>query len=99
MLFEKHFACPLGHFSISVTTSDHAKATGHPSEIEEALAVGDHSKQEKLQRRFLESVPEMKQIVAPLLTARKNPPRGQPTLVMKERPSLQSTVHASASPG
>jgi hypothetical protein len=28
----------------------------------------------------------MKPIIAPLLTARKNPPRGQPTLVMKERP-------------
>jgi len=87
MLFEKHFACPLGHFRISMTTSDHARATGHPAEIEEELAIGDHSKREKLQRRFLESIPEMKQVITPLLIARKNPPRGQPTLVMKERPT------------
>lgn len=87
MLFEKHFACPLGHFRISVTTSDHAGATGHPAEIEEAIAANDSSKREALQRRFLESAPEMKQTVAPLLAARKNPPRGQPTLVMNERPA------------
>lgn len=94
LLFEKHFACPLGHFRISVTTSDHARATGHPAEIEEALVIGDQSKQEKLQRRFLESIPEMKKVVAPLLMARKNPPRGQPTLVMNERPdSNPRTTH------
>lgn len=87
MLFEKHFACPLGHFRISVTTSDHAEATGHPAEIEEALAANDSSKREVLRHRFLETAPEMKQTVAPLLAARKNPPRGQPTLVMNERPA------------
>jgi len=87
MLFEKHFACPLGHFRISVTTSDHAGATGHPAEIEEALAANDSSKREVLRHRFLETAPEMKQTVAPLLAARKNPPRGQPTLVMNERPA------------
>ncbi|MDZ4402734.1 PSD1 and planctomycete cytochrome C domain-containing protein [Prosthecobacter sp.] len=87
MLFEKHFACPLGHFRISVTTSDHAIATGHPLEVEEALAANDSSKREVLLRRFLETAPEMKQVTAPLLAARKNPPRGQPTLVMSERPA------------
>jgi hypothetical protein len=87
MLFEKHFACPLGHFRISVTTSDHATATDHPFEVEEALAANDSSKREVLLRRFLETAPEMKQAAAPLLAARKNPPRGQPTLVMSERPA------------
>jgi|UniRef100_UPI003782E918 hypothetical protein len=87
MLFEKHFACPLGHFRISVTTSDHATATGHPFEVEAALAAKDSSKHEVLLRRFLETAPEMKQAAAPLLAARKNPPRGQPTLVMSERPA------------
>ncbi len=87
MLFEKHFACPLGHFRISVTTSNHAAATGHPFEVEEALAANDSSKHEVLLRRFLETAPEMKQAAAPLLAARKNPPRGQPTLVMSERPA------------
>lgn len=86
MLFEKHFACPLGHFRISVTTSDHASATGHPAKVENALAANDQTKREVLLRRFLETAPEMKQAAAPLLAARKNQPRGQPTLVMNERP-------------
>jgi len=134
MLFEKHFACPLGHFRISVTTSDHATATGHPAEVEELLAnrrtgvatarpsqtastspsaststePGDSAKQANpaastspaehtrpttdrdhaiLLRRFLETAPEMKQAAAQLAALRKNPPRGQPTLVMSERPA------------
>ena len=92
LLFEKHFACPLGHFRLSVTTSDHATATGHPAEVEEALAAKDMTKKSLLLRRFLETAPEMKQAVAPLLAARKNPPRGQPTLVMKERPASNPRV-------
>ena len=87
MLFEKHFACPLGHFRISVTTGDHAAATGHPAAVEEALATGDATNQDLLLRHFLETAPKMKEAVAPLLAARKNPVRGQATLVMKERPA------------
>ncbi|MCP5560930.1 MAG: PSD1 domain-containing protein [Verrucomicrobiaceae bacterium] len=85
MLFEKHYACPLGHFRISVTSSPHASATGHPAEVEEKLASGQRSP--ALLQRFLETAPEMKRVVAPLVAARKNPPRGLPTLVMKERPA------------
>ena len=92
MLFEKHFACPLGHFRISVTTSDHAEATGLPAEVEEALATGDKSKHEMLLRSFLETADEMKQAAAPLLAARKNPPRGQATLVMDERPASNPRI-------
>ena len=87
MLFEKHFACPLGHFRISVTTSDHATATGHPAEVEDALATNDQTKRAILLRRFLETAPETKQAAAQLAALRKNPPRGQPTLVMSERPA------------
>lgn len=85
MLFEKHFACPLGHFRISVTTGDHAAATGLPAAVEAALATGDATKQDLLLRHFLETAPEMKEAVAPLLAARKSPVLGQATLVMKER--------------
>lgn len=97
MLFEKHFACPLGHFRLSVTTSDHAEATGHPLEVENALAkerdlpspskTGLGKPGSLMLMCFLETAPEMKQAAAPLLAARKNPPRGQATLVMHERPS------------
>ncbi|MFZ4764599.1 MAG: PSD1 and planctomycete cytochrome C domain-containing protein [Roseimicrobium sp.] len=87
MLFEKHFACPLGHFRLSVTSSDHATATGHPHEVEDALATNDQAQRDLLQRRFLETTPEMKAAVAPLMAARKRLPRGQATLVMQERPA------------
>jgi len=87
LLFEKHFACPLGHFRISVTTSDHASATDHPADVEEILFSGDDSPRDRLMRQFLETAPEMKAAAAPLLAARKNPPRGQATLVMRERPA------------
>ena len=87
LLFEKHFACPLGHFRLSVTTGDHARATGHPFEVEQALAARDLSQRELLRRRFLETAPEMRAAVAPLLAARRTPPRGQPTLVFHERPA------------
>jgi hypothetical protein len=87
MLFEKHFACPLGHFRLSVTTSDHAEATGHPFEVENALATNDSTKREVLMREFLVTAPEMKQAAAPLLAARRQMPRGQATLAMKERPA------------
>jgi len=86
LLFEKHFACPLGHFRISITTSDHASATGHPAEIEDALAIGDLSKRDVLRQRFLETAPEMKQAAASLFATRRSQPRGQATLVMRERP-------------
>lgn len=87
MLFEKHFACPLGHFRLSVTTSDHAEATGHPLEVENALATHDLTQREALMREFLVTTPEMKQAAAPLLAARRQLPRGQPTLALKERPA------------
>jgi hypothetical protein len=87
MLFEKHFACPLGHFRLSVTTSDHASATGLPFEVENALATNDETKRQAMLRTFLETAPEMKQASAPLLAARRQVPRGQATLALKERPA------------
>ncbi|HRH94287.1 MAG TPA: PSD1 and planctomycete cytochrome C domain-containing protein [Prosthecobacter sp.] len=102
MLFEKHFACPLGHFRISVTTSDHATATGHPADVENALAKerdlpspskpGLGKSGSLLLQRFLETAPETKQAAAQLAALRKNPPRGQSTLVMSERPASNPRV-------
>ena len=92
LLFEKHFACPLGHFRISATSSDHATATGHPAEVEAALLSPEESFRPLLLRRFLESVPEMKDAAAPLLAARTNPPRGQPTLILRERPASNPRI-------
>jgi hypothetical protein len=90
LLFEKHFACPLGHFRLSVTTSDHAEATGHPFEVENALSEQKsevRGQKSEVLTRFLETASEMKQAAAPLLAARRQMPRGQATLAMKERPA------------
>ena len=95
MQFERHFACSVGNFRISVTTSDHATALRHPAEIEELLAkpvdkltTEDRS---KLQQRFLETAPEMKKF-ADQIVAQRREPRGQATLVMRERPANNPRV-------
>ncbi len=96
MLFEKHFACSLGHFRLSVTTHATPVATGLPFAVENALAKGDLSQHAAIQRSFLLAAPEMKAAVAPLRVARRQMPRGQPTLVMQERlasPSRQTHLH------
>lgn len=87
MLFEKHYACPLGHFRISVTTDPQATATGHPAEIEAMLAGAAPHDQAKLRQRFLETSPELAVHAKALANLRKQVPRGQPTLVMRERPA------------
>jgi hypothetical protein len=91
LFFEKHFACSLGHFRVSVATEEQAQATGYPAPIESILArsvdglsVGDR---DRLRQYFLETAPEMAKAAAPLQQARKRPPRGQSTLVMKEMPA------------
>ncbi|MFZ9343593.1 MAG: PSD1 and planctomycete cytochrome C domain-containing protein [Opitutales bacterium] len=87
MLFEKHFACPLGHFRVSVTTDPQAKATGHPAEVEAMLAGSVPADRELLRRRFLETAPEVAPHAKALEALRKRIPRGQPTLAMRERPA------------
>jgi hypothetical protein len=87
MLFEKHYACPVGHFRVSVTTDPQATATGHPAEIEAMLAGSAPQDQPKLRQRFLETAPEIAAHAKALVNLRKQVPRGQPTLVMRERPA------------
>jgi hypothetical protein len=87
MLFEKHYACSLGHFRISAATTENATLTGLPADIEELLASGKTEPQGALLTHFLETAPEMKQAAAPLLAQRRKVPRGQATLVMQERPA------------
>jgi hypothetical protein len=87
MLFEKHYACPVGHFRISVTTDPQATATGHPAEIEAMLAGAVPHDQARLRQRFLETAPELAVHAKALANLRKQIPRGQATLVMRERPA------------
>ena len=87
MLFEKHYAAPVGHFRISVSTDSQATATGHPAEIEAMLAGDAPHDLPKLRQRFLETAPELAVHAKALANLRKQIPRGQPTLVMRERPA------------
>ena len=87
MLFEKHFACSLGHFRISVTTAQGATATGHPAEVEAMLAGAVPKDRAILRKRFLETSPEVATHAKALESLRKRIPRGQATLVMRERPA------------
>lgn len=90
MLFEKHFACSLGHFRLSVTTDDHATATGFAPEVEALLTRSwselSAAERTKVQTQFLQSIPEMASYAEQLLVARQTPPRGTPTLIFRERP-------------
>jgi hypothetical protein len=87
MLFEKHYACPVGHFRVSVTTDPQATATGHPAEIEAMLAGAAPHDQARLRQRFLETAPELAVHAKALANLRKQIPRGQATIVMRERPA------------
>ncbi|MFM7210099.1 MAG: DUF1553 domain-containing protein, partial [Verrucomicrobiota bacterium] len=87
MLFEKHFACPLGHFRISVTTDPQATATGHPAAVEDMLAGAAPADRDLLRKRFLETAPEVAPHAKALEALRKRIPRGQSTLAMHERPA------------
>ena len=77
----------MGNFRISVTTDPQATATGHPAEIEAMLAGAQPHDPTALRRRFLETTPELAVHAKALANLRKQVPRGQPTLVMRERPA------------
>ena len=87
MLFEKHYACSLGHFRISASSDVQATLTGLPAEVEERLAAGRTEPEGRLLTHFLETAAEMKDAAAPLLALRRGIPRGQSTLVLQERPA------------
>jgi hypothetical protein len=87
MLFEKHYAAPVGYFRVSVSTDSQATATGHPAEIEAMLAGDTPHDLPKLRQRFLETAPELAVHAKALANLRRQIPRGQPTLVMRERPA------------
>ncbi len=89
---ERHFACSLGCFRISVTgDAKPAEAHEYPAAVEDALAkdASARSEEEKalLRQSFLESAPELSGPANELRNARKSPPRGQSTLVISERPA------------
>jgi hypothetical protein len=85
MLFEKHFACSLGHFRLSVSSNANAQPEAYPEPLEELLKKDSDPANRILIEYFLENAPEMREAAAPLVAAKKSVPKGQATLVMRER--------------
>ncbi len=88
--FERHFACPLGRFRLSVTDADGAETRGHSAEVEAALTKAPQSRsseeREALLRRFLSTAPEVSDRVKEIERLEATLRGGLSTLVMQERP-------------
>ncbi|HYG73656.1 MAG TPA: PSD1 and planctomycete cytochrome C domain-containing protein [Planctomycetota bacterium] len=91
MMFERHFACPLGHFRISVAGSTGAEARGHPANVEALLTkpAAQRTPEEKdaLFQRFLETAPELSAARKEIENLRNSIPKLQTTLALRERPA------------
>lgn len=88
--FERHFACPLGRFRLSVTDAASAETRGHSAEVEAALTKAPQSRsseeREALLRRFLSTAPEVSDRVKEIERLEATLRGGLSTLVMQERP-------------
>lgn len=91
MRFERHYACPLGCFRLSVTDSESAEAHGHTAAEEAALAVPveqrSEAEQQLVLRRFLASAAELAEPVAEIRRLEDSLQQGTRTLVLAERPA------------
>jgi hypothetical protein len=91
MRFERHFACPLGRFRLSVTDADAAAARGHSAEVEAALAKAPESRSSEergaILRGFLATAPEVSDRIKEIERLEASLRGGLSTLVMQERPA------------
>lgn len=97
LLFEKYYACALGHFRISVTTDPAARqSTALPSDVEAALAIPaaqrSAAQQKTLMDHFLSIAPELAAARKQIEALEKSIPTPPTTLVMTERPEGHARV-------
>ena len=89
--FERHYACPLGCFRLSVTDEEDAAARGHVAAVEAALvkppAERDESEREAIFRGFLAAAPELAPAVKEIRQLEQNLLAGRTSLVFRERPA------------
>lgn len=89
MHFGRHYACSLGRFRISSTTSASAVAGSIPSEVRELLAPPADkltaAHRDSLRAHFLITAPELADAAKEIRSLRKPRPAST-TLVMRERP-------------
>lgn len=91
MRFERHFACSLGCFRLSITDEEQAQARGHTAPEETVLLKPAEARtiaeRELIFRRFLASAPELVEPVKHIRGLEKSRANGTTSLVLKERPA------------
>ena len=91
MKFERHYACPLGCFRLSVTGANGAEARGLAAAEEAALrkqsAERSESEKTALFRRFLASAAELAEPLKEIRALEAQLQGGPTTLVLRERPA------------
>ncbi len=88
MLFGRHYACPLGHFRISITTAPRAAASTLSAGTQSLLEKQNLTAAERatLLTAFLSQAPELAAARKEIEALEKSPAY-QTTLVMRERPA------------
>ena len=88
---ERHYACPIGCFRVSVSSRGDAEARGHTAAEEAALVKPADSRsaaeRDLVQRRFLASAPELAEPVNEIRKLEDSLRDGTTTLVLRERPA------------
>ena len=91
MKFERHYACPLGCFRLSVTGANGAQARGLTASEEAALrkpaAERTEAEVRALRRRFLAAAPELAEPIKEIRGLEAQLRGGPTTLVLRERPA------------
>jgi hypothetical protein len=89
--FERHYACGLGCFRISLADAERAEARGHEAAVEAALAKPAAARSEAEQgavfRGFLASAPELAAAVKEIRGLEAALRGGTRSLVLRERPA------------
>ena len=91
MKFERHYACPLGCFRLSVTGASGAEARGLTAPEEAALrkpaAERTEAEVKAVRRRFLAAAPELVEPMKEIRGLEAQLRGGPTTLVLRERPA------------
>ena len=91
MKFERHYACPLGCFRLSVTGANGAAARGLTASEEAALRKPAAERTEvestALRRRFLAAAPELAEPMKEIRGLEAQLRGGPTTLILRERPA------------
>ena len=91
MKFERHYACPLGCFRLSVTGAKGAEARGLTAPEEAALrkpaAERTEAERAAVRRRFLAAAPELVEPMKEIRGLEAQLRGGPTTLVLRERPA------------